>query len=894
MDRINIGSQRILFAINSNSGLKAGEKDIIDIFQVMTSAEIGGCNKASSTPHYNCKDEIEFQKHLKLFLKDWSSSNQLIFYFSGHGAIKNNGFCFEFGTNGDLSYLPFQNFINLLSLANVKKAIIIIDSCHSGQITKTSEEGNILLKKDDIPNGYLILSSSSKIELSYEFEDGSGSIFTSILSEALRTGLRNTKTADGFIYSNDLLIYLSSELKKEKYKQYKQSPRVKVIEAEEPIWITRNVSGILKTIEHSNVNDQKISNAGAILKQEYIDTITDINEFDEEKVKYFRTQLKPDILENYPSSLSPIEFLTNSSLMENGYLTHAGILLFGKITSKRIPSAITQCVIYFGENKTAGRDSKSFENSITEQIEEAFNFIVSRMEKFEFPSNKKTKANIEYKYPLICLREIIANALVHRDYSDFRRNTHIRLFANRIEISSPGKWNNSQKDIIDEVSINLLESQSIKRNLRLAKMISWIKQVELEGSGIPKSIQDCLDENAPTPKVSYENEFITVKIYPKKNWNILDSQNEDELWNDVTLKDEILVYKNYIDKYPRGQYIDKAKQSIKHKKEEILTDIASNIQEYDSNKILNLIQRGVLEKNDFIISGILKTHELDLLLHPLNTLDFQSWENLPALPTNCIDVFFIGSPGSGKSCLLAGLLHYASKTGQLSQSIQNISGVKYKDSLIKYIDLGTVPPKTPAESVNYLSFKLNDSKSNNNPFNFVEMSGENILKIYKSGVVSHNEKSNIKEYLNSDNKKIFFLTLDYFKFLRGPDFNTVAEQSDIIMYILKLFEHNKIFDKTIAIYIILTKVDLNPNTLNSEKGVKEFTETHYLNLLHTVKELSFKYRLSVKLLPFSIGKIKFEKLLEYDEEYSRLIFNNLVSTSSQKGKRSWLSKLFDR
>ena len=44
------------------------------------------------------------------------------------------------------------------------------------------------------------------------------------------------------------------------------------------------------------------------------------------------------------------------------------------------------------------------------------------------------------EYPQAALREAIANAVAHRDYSSYVRGsyTQIRMFADRLEIQSPG------------------------------------------------------------------------------------------------------------------------------------------------------------------------------------------------------------------------------------------------------------------------------------------------------------------------------------------------------------------------------------------------------------------------------------------------------------------------
>ena len=76
------------------------------------------------------------------------------------------------------------------------------------------------------------------------------------------------------------------------------------------------------------------------------------------------------------------------------------------------------------------------------------------------------------------MREVIANAVAHRDYSPYVRGSYIqiRLFADRIEVQSPG-------GLFGNVNIENLEEQHSTRNARLMRILEDLHVVENRGSG---------------------------------------------------------------------------------------------------------------------------------------------------------------------------------------------------------------------------------------------------------------------------------------------------------------------------------------------------------------------------------------------------------------------------
>lgn len=84
-------------------------------------------------------------------------------------------------------------------------------------------------------------------------------------------------------------------------------------------------------------------------------------------------------------------------------------------------------------------------------------------------------------YPVIALRELIANALIHQDFTITGTGPLIEIFSDRIEISNPGGLLPSKR--LDR----LIGTQPESRNEQLAKAFRHYKICEERGSGLLKA-----------------------------------------------------------------------------------------------------------------------------------------------------------------------------------------------------------------------------------------------------------------------------------------------------------------------------------------------------------------------------------------------------------------------
>ncbi len=228
----DLSSQRIAFVVSALSGteLTGGNRDVSTINSLFTDPEIGHCDPSKSKLLPNCKLS-DFDNSLKHLLKNWKTSDQLIFYFSGHGTIKHEKYVLEFGGE----YYPFANLVNYLSISPVQRAILIIDACFSGAATDAFHG-----KKGDIPKGIAILTSSRATEQSEELTGGVSSVFTHLFCEAINTLLNDRKTSKEIIITaDDIFQYVTGKLESNEYKTYSQRPLYSIDKATDPIWIVK-------------------------------------------------------------------------------------------------------------------------------------------------------------------------------------------------------------------------------------------------------------------------------------------------------------------------------------------------------------------------------------------------------------------------------------------------------------------------------------------------------------------------------------------------------------------------------------------------------------------------------------------------------------------------------
>lgn len=86
-------------------------------------------------------------------------------------------------------------------------------------------------------------------------------------------------------------------------------------------------------------------------------------------------------------------------------------------------------------------------------------------------------------YSDLAIRELVANAIVHQDFSIQGTSSMVEIFNNRIEITNPGK------PLIDP--LRFIDHSPVSRNEILARFMRRLNICEERGSGIDKFVSEC-------------------------------------------------------------------------------------------------------------------------------------------------------------------------------------------------------------------------------------------------------------------------------------------------------------------------------------------------------------------------------------------------------------------
>lgn len=132
------------------------------------------------------------------------------------------------------------------------------------------------------------------------------------------------------------------------------------------------------------------------------------------------------------------QLLQNLQIMTwDGRVTLAGLQFFGKHPQMYEPAFVIKAVSFFG-NDMGGleyRDSKDIIGTIPRMFEAGMAFLNANLHSIQAGQSFNSIGKLEISE--VALKEILQNALVHRDYL-IQAPIRIMIFDNRVEIISPG------------------------------------------------------------------------------------------------------------------------------------------------------------------------------------------------------------------------------------------------------------------------------------------------------------------------------------------------------------------------------------------------------------------------------------------------------------------------
>jgi ATP-dependent DNA helicase RecG len=238
-----------------------------------------------------------------------------------------------------------------------------------------------------------------------------------------------------------------------------------------------------------------------------IETRASLDDIDEKTVKIFLRMSEnagrlPDI-----DGLSTPELLEKLRLSENGQLKRAAIVLFGKDPGRFYPNTFVK-IGKFEDNDFTIRFQETEEGNIIQVLDKVLrqlnhNFLIRKIS-FEGMNRIET-----LEYPVAALREILLNALIHRNYMG--APTQIRVYENKLQV-----WNHGT--LPEGITLNKLSQShsSYPRNPILAEACFRGSYIDSWGSGIQKIVDACKMAGLPTPIFEEDGGGFMVKLFKDK------------------------------------------------------------------------------------------------------------------------------------------------------------------------------------------------------------------------------------------------------------------------------------------------------------------------------------------------------------------------------------------
>jgi len=191
--------------------------------------------------------------------------------------------------------------------------------------------------------------------------------------------------------------------------------------------------------------------------------------------------------------------------VRRGFPTHAGILVFGRDPLPFVPGAYIQFVRYDGNSLADPvRSHKVMTGNLVTQLRQLDELLPIQIRTKRVPG-KRLQRRDKADYPLVAVRELALNAVMHRSYEGTSAPVRISWFEDRVEIQNPG-------GLYGQVTPENFRQVSDYRNPVIAEAMKGLGYVEKFGSGIARALEAFRANGNEPAEFTFERTHVLVEI----------------------------------------------------------------------------------------------------------------------------------------------------------------------------------------------------------------------------------------------------------------------------------------------------------------------------------------------------------------------------------------------
>lgn len=200
--------------------------------------------------------------------------------------------------------------------------------------------------------------------------------------------------------------------------------------------------------------------------------------------------------------------LVKKNFKDDYDITNLGAILFAK-DLKNFPNVkrkAVRVILYKGNSKAERVKEQEGIFGYAISFESLLEYIYDKL-----PSNEEISKSLRKEvkmYPEVAIREFVANALIHQDFSISGAGPTIEIFDNRIEITNTGE------PLID--TDRFIDHPPISRNEDLASFMRQIGVCEEGGTGIDRALINIALYQLPAPTFEKYEKFTKITLFAHK------------------------------------------------------------------------------------------------------------------------------------------------------------------------------------------------------------------------------------------------------------------------------------------------------------------------------------------------------------------------------------------
>lgn len=214
-----------------------------------------------------------------------------------------------------------------------------------------------------------------------------------------------------------------------------------------------------------------------------------------------------------PGTREPMALLRGLGLVRDGVMLRAAPALFGRqeALEARMPQCLLRVARFRGIDRTEFLDNRQFNGNVFRLL-----VLAERFLRESLPVAGRVLPGLFERvddplYPLLALREALANAFCHRDYSIGGGSVAVAIYDDRLEVTSSGTLHfGLTPDAL------LAPHESLPWNPLIARVLFRRGVIEHWGRGTLKIVELMVEAGLPRPTIQDAGGCVTVCFAPAR------------------------------------------------------------------------------------------------------------------------------------------------------------------------------------------------------------------------------------------------------------------------------------------------------------------------------------------------------------------------------------------